>query len=154
MACKCNVCVGTGRCAACSGSGDAAGSEPQSFRATRRDRLYSPAPQLSGVWRYRALLSTQRKPGLMTSGEKMAKPEPAPASPECAGDKIWPCSAGCWRPCDRCHKLICEKHDHLVPVWPSGNGGCDPADMVCRECIAALWYRGDISQSAQVQYLC
>ena len=94
---------------------------------------------------------TSAKP--MTEGGTAAKPDPAPASPECAEDKIWQCSSECWRPCDRCHKPVCEKHDYLVPVWPPENGGYDPAYMVCRECLAALWARGDISQGVLVQYI-
>jgi len=153
MACQCNVCVGSGRCRACRGTGELEENEPRSLRRPKLHRFEFPDPQPYGFWRYQTLPPAKRKPQPVTNGETVAKPAPAP-TPECANEVIGLCSPECWRPCDRCHKLICEKHDHLVPVWPSGNGGCDPADMVCRECIAALWYRGDISQSAQVQYLC
>jgi hypothetical protein len=153
MAWQCNVCVGTGKCRTCRGKGEAEGSEPQSFRATRRDRLYSPAPQLCGVWRYRTLALAKSPVKPLTGGETLTKDDVVPTYPECAEEKTWPCSSECWRPCDKCHKLVCEKHDYRVPVWPPENGGCDPADMICKECLAALWYRGDISQGTRVQYL-
>jgi RecJ-like exonuclease len=153
MASQCNRCVGTGKCPTCSGRGEVEASEPRSFRRTRRHRFDTPDPQPCGVWRYQASLPTARKSGPMTEGETVAKGESAPANPECADEEIWQCSAECWRPCDRCHKLVCEKHDYLVPVWPPENDACDPADMVCKDCVAALWCRGDISQGARVQYL-
>ena len=139
-------------CSKCKGTGEVEESEPRSFRRTRLHRFDTPDPQPSGVWQYQTLQPEKRKMRPMADGEQMAKPDPAPAT-ECAVDKIWPCSPQCWRPCDRCHKLICEKHDYLVPVWPPENGGCDRADMLCRECITALWATGDISQGARVQYI-
>jgi hypothetical protein len=153
MACQCNRCVGTGKCPTCSGTGEVEASEPRSFRRPRLHRFEYPGPQFYGIWRYqaRSAVMTSAKP--MTEGGTAAKPDPAPASPECAEDKIWQCSSECWRPCDRCHKPVCEKHDYLVPVWPPENGGYDPAYMVCRECLAALWARGDISQGVLVQYI-
>ena len=153
LASQCNRCVGTGKCPTCSGRGEVEESEPRSFRRTRLHRFDTPDPPPCGVWRYRAVSAVMTSAKPMTEGETVAKPDTAPA-PECAVDKIWPCSPECWRSCDRCHKLICEKHDYLVPVWPPENGACDRADMICRECVVALWASGDISQSAQVQYLC
>ena len=153
MACKCNVCVGTGQCSACNGRGEIEASEPRSFRRTRLHRFDSPDPQPCGVWRFQTLQPAKRKARPMTDGEKIAGPDSEHANPECAGDKIWPCSSECWRPCDRCHKLVCEKHDYLVPVWAAENSSCEPADMICRECIAAMWDRGDISQGSRVQYI-
>jgi hypothetical protein len=154
MACQCGACGGTGKCATCVGSGLAQRTELLNPRRIRRNRFDSPDPQPCGVWRFRALLPTERNPGPVTNSEKMAKPDPAPANPVCAVDKIRPCSAECWQPCAQCGKLVCEGHDYLVPVWPPANGGCDRADMLCRECITALWATGDISQDARVQYLC
>ena len=153
MACQCNVCVGTGRCRACRGTGEIEASEPRSFRRTRLNRFEFPGPQFYGIWRYRAVSAVMTSAKPTTEGETMAKPDPALANPECAGETIRPCSAECWRPCDRCHKLLCEKHSFWVPVWPPENGACDPADMVCRQCIAELWGRGNISQDARGQYL-
>jgi hypothetical protein len=89
----------------------------------------------------------------MTEDETVPKGESTPTKPECTEETIWPCSAECWRSCDRCHKLVCETHDYLVPVWPLENSACEPADMICKECIAAMWDRGDISQGSQVQYI-
>lgn len=154
MACQCNRCVGTGKCSACSGTGEAAAREVLTSRRPKLHRFEFPGPQFYGIWRYQAVppVVTSAKP--LTEGVTVAKPVPAPANPECAGDRVWPCSAECWRPCAQCGKLICERHDYLVPVWPPENGACDRADMICRECVVALWARGDISQSAQVQYLC
>ena len=154
MASQCDRCVGTGKCPTCSGRGEVEASEPRSLRRPRLNRFEFPGPQFYGIWRYQAVppVVTSAKP--LTEGVTVAKPVPAPANPECAGDRVWPCSAECWRPCAQCGKLICERHDYLVPVWPPENGACDRADMICRECVVALWARGDISQSAQVQYLC
>ena len=153
MACQCGSCVGSGRCRTCRGTGEVEASEARSFRRPRLHRFDTPDPQPCGVWRYQGSLSTKRKPVPMTDGDKITEPNPAPAKPECAEEEIWPCAAECWQPCDRCHKLICEKHDYLIPVWPPENGACEPAHMVCRQCIAELWYRGDISQGARVQYI-
>jgi hypothetical protein len=153
MACQCNVCVGTGRCRACRGTGELEESDPRSFRRIRRHRFDSSDPQPYGVWRYQASLPVRRKPQPVPNAETVAKPDPAP-TPECANEVIGPCAAECWRPCAQCGKLVCEGHDYLVPVWPPENGGCDRADMLCRECITALWATGYISQDARVQYLC
>jgi len=154
MACKCKVCVGTGKCSACTGTGEAAAREVLTSRRPRLHRFEFPGPQFYGIWRYQAASAVMTSANHMTEGETVTKPDPAPANPECADGEIWPCSSECWRPCDRCHKLVCEKHSFSVPVWPSENGGGEPADMICKECIAALWNRDDISQSDQVQYLC
>ena len=154
MACQCEVCGGTGKCRRCGGRGEAEGSEPQNFRSTRRDRLYSPGPQICGVWRYRIVAVAKAPAKPMTDGETLAKDDSVPTNPECAEEKIWPCSTEDWRPCAKCQKLICETHDYLVPVWPPENSACDPADMICRECVAELWYRGDISQGARMRFIC
>jgi hypothetical protein len=140
-------------CSKCKGTGEVEESEPRSFRRTRLHRFDTPDPPPCGVWRYQAVSAVMTSAKPMTEGETVAKPDPTPANLECAGDEIWPCLSECWRPCAKCGKLVCEKHDHLVPVWPSGNGACEPADMVCRQCIAELWGRGDISQIARVQYI-
>ena len=153
MACQCNRCVGTGKCPACSGKGEVEESEPRSFRRPRLHRFEYPGPQFYGIWRYQAVSAVLTSAKPKTEGETLAKPDPAPANPECAGDRIWPCSAECWRPCDRCHKLVCETHDYLVPVWPPEDSAFEPADMLCKECIAALWARGDISQGIRMEYL-
>jgi hypothetical protein len=153
MASQCSRCVGTGKCRMCSGTGELEESEPRSFRRTRLHRFDTPDPPPCGVWRYQTPSPAKRKARPMADGEQMAKTDPAPAVPECAGDKIWPCAAECWRPCAQCSKLVCEKHDHLVPVWPPENRAFEPADMLCRQCIAELWCRDDISQSARVQYI-
>jgi hypothetical protein len=89
----------------------------------------------------------------LTEEVPVTKPDPAPAIPECTQDTIWPCSAEFWRRCDRCNKLVCEKHDYLIPVWPPEDGAREPANMICMECIAELWYRGDISQGSRMQYI-
>ena len=141
------------KCSKCKGTGEVEESEPRSFRRPRFHRFDTPDPPPCGVWRYQTPSPAKRKARPMAEGEAVAKADPTPANPECANEKTWPCSAECWRPCDRCHKLICEKHDYLVPVWPPENGACDRADMICRKCLAALWARGDISQGAWVQYL-
>ena len=44
-------------------------------------------------------------------------------------------------------------HDYLVPLWPPEGGAFEPAGIVCKECITELWYRGDISQNARVEYI-
>lgn len=151
MACQCGACGGSGKCATCVGSGER--TELLNPRRIRRHRFDSPDPQPYGFWRYQTLPPAKRKPQPVTNGETVAKPAPAP-TPECANEVIGLCSPECWRPCDRCHKLVCEIHDYRIAVWPPENGAFDPADMVCRECIAALWETGDISKSARAQYLC
>ncbi len=140
-------------CSKCKGTGEVEESEPRSFRRTRLHRFDTPDPPPCGVWRYRAVSAVMTSAKPMTEGETVAKPAPAPAYPECAGDRIRQCSAECWRPCAKCGKSVCEKHDYLVPVWPPENGRCDPADMVCRQCIAELWDRGNISQGLRGQYI-
>jgi hypothetical protein len=50
-------------------------------------------------------------------------------------------------------KLVCKVHDYLVPVWPPMTNYGEYPDMMCKECIATLWSRGDISQGSRVQYL-
>lgn len=153
MACQCGACGGTGKCATCVGSGRAERTELVNARRTRRHRFDTHGPQPCGVWRFQALQLAKREARPMTNGEKMAKPDPAPAIPECAQDTIWRCSAEFWRPCARCRRLICEMHDYRIPVWPCEDAASEPANMLCRECVAELWYRGDISQGAQVRYL-
>ena len=153
MACQCNVCVGTGRCRACRGTGEVEASEPRSLRRPKLHRFEFPGPQFYGIWRYQAGPTVMRSAKPTTEAETVTKPDPAPANPECAADEIWPCSPECWRPCAKCGKLVCEKHDYLVPVWLPENGRCDPADMVCRQCIAELWDRGNISQDLRGQYI-
>jgi hypothetical protein len=152
MACQCNACVGTGKCPTCSGTGEVEGGELRAFRTTSRDRRCSPGPQLFGVWRYRTLAVVKAPVKPMTGGETLAKDGPMPTTPECADEKTRPCSTGDWRACSKCGRLVCEKHDYLVPVRPPENA-CGPADMICKECVATLWYRGGISQRPQVQYI-
>ena len=89
----------------------------------------------------------------MAGGETFAKNDAVPTYPDCAEEKTWPCSADDWRPCAKCHKLVCEKHDYRVPVRPPSPICCDSPDMTCRKCIERLWYRGDISQGSQTNYL-
>lgn len=154
MACKCNVCVGTGKCRTCKGTGEVESNERQNFRAARRDRLYFPGPRVCGIWRYWTLAVAKVPIKPRTGGGKLAKDDSVPTNPDCAEEKIWPCSAEDWRPCAKCGKLVCERHDYLVPVWPPEDGACEPADLVCRDCIELLWYRGDISQGIRMRYLC
>jgi hypothetical protein len=153
MACQCNVCVGTGRCKRCGGTGEVEGSESRSYRRTRWDRFNSPNPLRCGVWRYQTASAVKSLTKPMTEGERVAKGESVPAIPECAEEKIWPCTAESWRPCDKCCKLVCEKHSYLIPVWPCEDAASEPADMVCRECVEELWARGDISAGDRTQYL-
>ena len=153
MASQCDRCVGTGKCPTCAGRGEVEANEPRSLRRPRLNRFELPGPQFYGIWRYQAGLAVMTSAKPMTKVEPVARPDPAPANPECAGDKIWPCSAECWRPCAKCHKPVCERHDYLVPVWPPENGAFEPADMICKECITAMWATGDISQGSRVNYL-
>jgi len=150
MACQCGACGGTGKCATCVGTGRIERAALVNARRTRRHRFDTPNSQLRGVWRYGNLSVAKA----LTGGETLAMDDSAPTDPNCAEDKIWPCSAEDWRSCAQCQKLVCEKHDYLVPVWPPEDAASEPADMICRECIAAMWGRGDISQEARVQYLC
>jgi hypothetical protein len=149
---QCKICSGSGKCSMCSGRGELEASEPRTLRRTRH-RFDIPGPQIWVVWRYRTLAVAKAPVELTTGGETLAKDDSMPTDPECAGETTWPCSAECWRPCSKCDKLVCEKHDYLVPVWPNVDGAHAPADMVCKECIAALWERGDISQGSRMQYL-
>jgi len=153
MACQCNVCIGTGKCPTCSGTGEVESSERRSFRATRRHRFDTPNPQLRGVWRYRTVALAKAPAISMTGGETLAKEDSVPTNPDCAEERTWPCSDEDWRPCGKCGKLVCERHDYRVPVVPPGPICCGSPDMICKECIALLWYRGDISQGARMQYL-
>ena len=153
MACQCNNCSGTEKCSACSGTGEVEPREFRSFRRTRLHRFDSSEPQICGVWRYRTLAFAKVPAKPMPRGETLAKDDSVPANPECADEKTWPCSAEDWRRCDKCQKLVCERHDYLVPRWPPENAAFEPADMICKECIAALWDRGDISQGARAQYI-
>ena len=153
MACQCNTCVGTGKCPSCSGTGEVEAREFRSFRRTRLHRFDSPEPQIGGVWRYRTMAVAKAPAKPMTGGEALVKDDSVPTDPECAEEKTWPCSSECWRLCAKCQKLVCETHDYLVPVWPPESSACEPADMICKECIAALWDRGDISQGARVHYI-
>lgn len=153
MACQCNRCVGTGKCATCSGTGEVETSQARSYRATRRDRFYSPAPQLCGVWRFRSLAAEKAPAKPMTGSETLAKDDSVATNPECAEETTWPCSADDWRPCAKCGKPVCERHDYRVPVFPPDPICCESPDMVCKECIAAMWCRGDISQGSQTKYL-
>ena len=89
----------------------------------------------------------------MAGGETFAKDDAVPTYPDYAKKRIWPCSAEYWRHCAKCGKFVCEKHDYLVPVLPPSPFCCDSPDTICRECIALLWYRGDISQGSRTQYL-
>ena len=153
MAGQCNNCSGTGKCPTCSGRGEVEASEPRSFRGTRLHRFEFPGPQFYGIWRYESLSVVKWLAKPMTESEMVAKGESESTSPECAEDKICPCSVEYWRPCAMCHKPVCERHDYLVPVWPPESGAWDPADMLCKDCVAALWFRGDISQGSRVQYV-
>jgi hypothetical protein len=152
LACQCNRCAGTGKCPTCSGTGEVERSELRNFRATRQDRLYSPAPQLRGVWRYQTPLAAKTEARDRADGDNMTVADGQRANPKCADETIWPCSAENWRPCDGCQKLTCERHDYLVPVLPPSPICCDLPDMICKECLAALWYRGDIFQTSRTQY--
>jgi hypothetical protein len=153
MACQCGTCGGTGKCATCVGSGRAERAEFENARRIRRHRFDRPDPQPCGVWRYQAVLAVKTSAKPMTEGDMVANGESEPTNPECADEKTWPCSAECWRPCAKCHKPVCERHDYLVPVWPPENGAFEPADMICKECITAMWATGDISQGSRVNYL-
>jgi len=116
-------------------------------------RFDTPDPQPCGVWRYQAVSAVKTQARDKVDGDNMTKADGEPTNPECGQDKIWQCSAEDWRPCDRCNKLVCEKHDYLIPVWPPEDGAREPANMICMECIAELWYRGDISQGSRMQYI-
>ena len=153
MACQCNACVGTGKCPTCSGRGEVEASEPRSFRRTRLHRFEFPGPQICGVWRYRTMAVAKAPANPMTGGATLERDDSVPTNPECSEEKTWPCSAENWRSCSKCGKLVCDKHNYLIPVWPPENGALESADMVCKECIAALWDRGDISQGARTQYI-
>ena len=153
MACQCGACGGTGKCATCVGSGRVERTVLVNARRTRRHRFDTPDPQPCGVWRFQTLQSPKRREGPMTDGEKTAGQNLEPAIPECAADKVWKCSEECWQRCDRCHKLVCEMHNYLVPIFPCEEAASNPADMVCKECVEALWYRGDISAGDQMRYI-
>jgi len=149
MACQCGACGGTGKCATCVGTGRIERAALVNALRTRRHRFDTPNSQLRGVWRYGNLSVAKA----LTGGETLAMDDSAPTDPNCAEEKTSPCLAENWRLCDRCHKLICEKHDCRVPVLPPSPFCCPSPDMICKECIALLWHRSDISQRTPVQYL-
>ena len=150
MACQCNTCVGTGKCQTCSGTGQVEKAEVGNAGRAGRDRFYFSRLPRRGSWRYQALAAMETPAKPLMGGEAAAKGDALRINPACT-EANQSCSSECWRPCDKCQKLVCERHDYLVPVWRPAGGACEPADMVCKECIAALWCRGDISQSTGVQ---
>jgi hypothetical protein len=149
MTCQCSACGGTGKCATCIGSGRIERTEIVIARRTRRHRFDTPDPQLRGVWRYGNLSVAKA----MTGGETLAKDDSLPTNPDCAEETIWPCAPEDWRLCTKCGNLVCEKHDYRVPVLPPSPFCSDSPDMICKECIAAMWSRGDIAQGPRIQYL-
>ena len=68
------------------------------------------------------------------------------SEPECSSDKLTPCSPENWIQCDECHRLVCEVHDCLFPVWHLTSDEFGPCDRLCRSCVEMGWYRSEIGQ--------
>ena len=65
-------------------------------------------------------------------------------NPDCADEKLTPCSPENWVQCDTCYKLICDVHDDVVQVWHQGAGEYGPSDRLCRGCVDLGRYLGEI----------
>jgi hypothetical protein len=64
-------------------------------------------------------------------------------NPECADEKLTPCSSENWVQCDRCYKLICDIHDEVVQVWHLNAGEFGRSDRLCRPCVEFGRYLGE-----------
>ena len=73
-------------------------------------------------------------------------------APECADEKLTPCSSNDWAQCDKCFKLVCEVHDELFQVFHLESGEYGRSDMICRSCFDLGCYMGDIMTGDDNEY--
>jgi hypothetical protein len=72
--------------------------------------------------------------------------------PECADEKLTPCSSKDWLQCDRCYKLICEVHAQLFQVFQQRGGEFGRSDMICGTCLEFGCSVGEISRGEDYEY--
>jgi hypothetical protein len=73
--------------------------------------------------------------------------------PECADDKLTPCSSKDRVQCDKCFKYVCEVHDdELIQVFHLESGEYGRSDMICRSCFNFGRYMGDITTRRENEY--
>jgi len=72
---------------------------------------------------------------------------------DCIADNLSPCAPEHWRKCDRCRRLICEKHDSRYQVWHQSAGDYGVCDMLCQPCVEAAYSQGEISQGVRWEYI-
>ncbi len=65
-------------------------------------------------------------------------------NPDCADEKLSPCSLKDWVQCKRCHRLICDVHDEVVEIFHSNADEFGSSDRLCRPCVDFLRYLGEI----------
>jgi len=153
MSCQCDACMGTGKCSTCSGTGQVEGDGGGKARRARRDRIYSHGLEHSAVWRYQALSPATTQVASSMDCEQIPRRDANSTNPKCAEAKASSCSVKHWRPCNKCRKHVCEIHDFLVPVWSPETGTSEPFHMICKECIAALWSREEISNGTRLHHI-
>jgi hypothetical protein len=74
-------------------------------------------------------------------------------APDCVADALSLCAPEHWRKCDRCHRLVCEKHDCLYEVWHQRTSDCGDYDMLCQTCVETAYAQGEISQGEHWEYI-
>ena len=73
--------------------------------------------------------------------------------PECATERLTPCSPSDWVQCDRCCRLICLRHDGLYEVAQSGELPYYKMDLLCHSCIEDGWERGELCRGENAQFI-
>jgi len=74
-------------------------------------------------------------------------------NPECAQEKLTPCSAADWQQCDQCFRVVCLRHGDLYEVCGAGEQLYCKVYMLFQRCVDAGWEHGEWSCGEYAQYV-
>jgi len=127
-----------------------------------------------GIWKRKGTLKTAREPGIDQEIERGQGGEDGkgicaessvgvttaprknklnPDAPECASEKLTPCSSSDWQQCARCYRIVCLVHDDAYEVYQSGELPYYAADMICPQCVVAGWELGEWTCGEAAQWV-
>jgi hypothetical protein len=73
--------------------------------------------------------------------------------PDCADEKLAPCSTEDWRPCAMCHTMVCQRHSETNQVWHPGEGEYGAYDEICHRCFEVGLEKGEIIVCSYWEYI-
>jgi hypothetical protein len=73
--------------------------------------------------------------------------------PDCATERLTPCTAADWELCDRCFRLVCLRHAALYEVCGSGERLYYKVDRLCHWCVSECVEQGELVTGGDAQWV-